>query len=85
MLSHKVHDLKVIADFFPPLLSGEQTFELRQDDGFHAGDILVLREWDVRQKVYTGRKITKRITYLLSGVGLAPNYVCMALADDARS
>ena len=77
-----VHDLKVDAEFFPALLSGEKTFELRCDDrGYRAGDYLVLHEW-TKGHGYTGRELRKKVTYLLCGEPwLQPNYVAMALAD----
>ena len=74
------HELKVWSEFFGALLSGEKTFELRRDDrGFHAGDVLWLREWNERTKEYTGRDLRRKVTYLLGGWGLEKDYVCMAL------
>lgn len=76
------HELKILAEFFAPVVSGEKTFELREDDrGFRAGDVLVLREWNPRTKEYTGRALRRRVTYLVSGWGLARGYVCMALSS----
>lgn len=78
----QTHELKIWPEFFEPIMTGEKTFELRWDDkGFRAGDALWLREWMQRDGVYTGREITKRVTYLLGGFGLERGYVCMALGD----
>ncbi|MDP2218500.1 MAG: ASCH/PUA domain-containing protein [Methanolobus sp.] len=75
----KTHELKILAEFFEPVRNGEKTFELRKDDrAFRVGDVLILREWDPRTKEYTGRELRKHVTYLLGGIGLEPNYVCMA-------
>ena len=73
------HELKTWPDFFNPVLTGETNFELRYDDrGFHAGDILRLREWD-RKNGYTGREIRLVVTYLLCGFPwLTKGYVAMA-------
>lgn len=81
------HELKVWPEFFKALVSGEKTFELRHDDrGFRVGDVLWLREWR-RLKIvegiaigeYTGRDTRRSITYVLSGFGLQPGYVCLGL------
>ncbi len=84
-MSGKTHELKVWPEFFKVLLTGKKTFELRKDDrGYHAGDLLRLREWQVLafnapNGRYTGREITRVVTYLLGGWGLEKDYVCMSL------
>ena len=76
----KIHELKTWPDFFKVIISGEKTFELRKDDrGFRAGDILRLKEWDPSFKRYTGREISVTATYVLSGIGLQPNWVAMGI------
>jgi hypothetical protein len=41
-----VHDLKTVAPFYQDILSGTKPFEIRRNDrNFHAGDRLILREW----------------------------------------
>ncbi|GIW63432.1 MAG: hypothetical protein KatS3mg091_234 [Patescibacteria group bacterium] len=48
------------------ILSGRKKFELRLNDfKVKPGDILVLEEWDPQKKAYTGRKIKKKVTYVL--------------------
>ena len=76
------HHLKIWPEFFEPVITGDKTFELRYDDrGYRAGDVLILREWSPRSD-YTGREIRKKVTYLLGGMGLEKNYVCMALGKE---
>lgn len=76
----KVHELKLWPEFYAPLQSGDKRFELRKDDrGFRAGDELVLREWDPRSEKYTGRELQGTVTYLCSGMGLQPGFVCMSV------
>lgn len=87
------HELKSWPDFFEPILSGAKKFELRINDrDFQVGHILRLREYDDRKGQYTGREITKRVTYLLDGlgsgaiaplVGLNRKFCIMSLEDDA--
>ncbi len=87
------HELKVWPEFYAALASGEKTFELRRDDrGFNVGDVLYLREWRRLRIVdgqalgeYTGRAMQRSITYILSGCGLEPGIVCMALSQGPMS
>lgn len=87
------HDLKCWPEFYRVLESGEKTFELRKDDRcFRVGDRLLLREWKRLGLAkdgepvgeYTGRQLEKRVTYLLSGIGLEKDWVCMALGPVKR-
>jgi len=57
---------KIWPEYFEAVASGKKRFELRLND-FEAkeGDILVLEEWDPKTKQYTGRKVEKKITYVL--------------------
>lgn len=86
-----VHHLKSWPDFFAPVASGEKNFELRNNDRhYKVGDILVLREYDDRKGVFTGKEIRKRVTYIMEGLGqgaIAPllglhrDYAILGLAD----
>lgn len=72
---NKVHELKTHPLPFERVLSGEKTFELRQDDGrdFRVGDALWLREFDPEAQgmptfppgVYSGRSLTVVVTYIV--------------------
>lgn len=85
------HDLKTWPHFFSKIVSGEKTFELRNDDRhFAVGDDLRLREWSPVDMEYTGKEITKRVTHLLrhdptagctATFGLKPGYVIMSLSE----
>lgn len=57
---------KIWPEFFEDVKAGRKKFELRLDD-FDAkeGDTIVLEEWDQRTKEYTGRKIEKKVSYVL--------------------
>jgi hypothetical protein len=57
---------KAWPELFEKVKSGEKTFDLRLDDfKCNIGDILILREWDPKRKMYTGRVLEKRITFVL--------------------
>ena len=72
------HELKTWPEFYEVIASGEKTFELRYDDrGFHAGDILRLREWSLEIEQYTGREMSVTVTYLWTGFGLKSGWVVM--------
>ena len=57
---------KIWPKYFEEVLSGKKNFEVRLADWeISEGDILVLREWDLKKKEYTGRQIEKEISYIL--------------------
>jgi len=57
---------KTWPDLFQKIVDGDKTFDLRLADfNCQAGDTLVLEEWDPDTKKYTGRSITKKVTFVL--------------------
>jgi len=51
---------------FNEIIKGNKTFDLRLGDfKCKKGDTLLLREWDPKVKKYTGRKIEKKITFVI--------------------
>lgn len=57
---------KTWKEAFEKILSGEKTFDARLANfDCKVGDILVLEEYDPKTKKYTGRKIEKKITFVL--------------------
>lgn len=71
----RTHSLKTWPVYFEAVLSGEKTFEIRENDrSFQRGDVLHLQEWDpeVAKEVhvdgqpqpYTGRECRVRVTYV---------------------
>lgn len=63
---------KTWPDLFEKIASGQKKFDLRLADfEVREGNILVLREWDPEVKKYTGRKIEKKVTFLLKTKGLS--------------
>jgi ASC-1-like (ASCH) protein len=57
---------KVWPEFFEKIQAGKKRFELRiADFDINEGDTLVLEEWDPNTKEYTGRKIEKKVDFIL--------------------
>ena len=57
---------KIWPEYFELVLSGKKKFELRLSDfEVKEGDALLLEEWDPKTKEYTGRKIEKKVSYIL--------------------
>ncbi len=94
----EIHELKILPEYFQAILTGDKNFELRKNDRhFKVGDKLILKEHEIgRNKFpktypyqtplsigYTGRKLTKMITYILPGgeYGLQEGYVILALGE----
>lgn len=57
---------KIWPEYFKLVKSGKKKFELRLADfKIKTGDVLVLEEWNPEKKEYTGRKIKRKIKYVL--------------------
>ena len=57
---------KIWPEYFELVSSGKKKFELRLADfEVGEGDTLLLEEWDPKTKEYTGRKIEKRVSFVL--------------------
>lgn len=52
-------------EYFQKILSGQKKFELRINDfDVQEGDTLLLEEYNPQTKSYTGRSISKQVTYI---------------------
>ncbi len=57
---------KIWPKFSKQVKTGKKRFELRVADfRIKEGDIFVMREWDPKKKTYTGRKIKKKVIFVL--------------------
>ncbi len=53
-------------EIFEDVLSGRKNFDVRINDfDCEEGDVLILEEWNPETEEYTGRKIEKKIKYVL--------------------
>ena len=56
---------KVWPIYFQAILDGNKKYELRINDfAISVGDELFLREWDPKSQSYTGRELTRKVTYV---------------------
>lgn len=74
-----IHHLKQAEEVFEAALNDSKTFEIRENNrNYQVNDILVLEEWNGTS--FTGRRTSKRITYILSDTkyGMKEGYVILA-------
>ena len=84
----KVHDLKILPEYYDAVRNGTKRFELRRDDrGFQVRDVLCLwktiKDGTGRPQV-TGEVIWTEITYILRGTpqyGLGEGYAILSLGE----
>ena len=82
LIHDTVHYLKTRSPYFSEVERGIKTFEVRRDDrGFSVGDILVLQEFDIVNKRYTGNMLSRSIVYKLEGdqFGIEAGYCVLGL------
>lgn len=60
-----VHELKTWPSYFRDLWWGLKKFEVRKNDrDFKIDDIIILREYEMKDDSYSGRAIRIKITYI---------------------
>ena len=81
------HLLKCDVESFCGIWDGRKTFEFRKDDrGYQAGDVLVLREWGhlagAAGTAFSGRELRRVATYIVRGpsYGIPVGFVVMSIA-----
>ncbi|MBX8942005.1 DUF3850 domain-containing protein [Enterococcus faecalis] len=63
MNERKIHELKILPEYFTAVASGIKRFEIRKNDrGYNVGDILRLNEYENGK--YTGNVHVVEITYI---------------------
>jgi hypothetical protein len=78
----RIHELKTWTDLYPAIESNAKRVEIRFNDrDFEAGDLLLLREYDPKEELHTGRSCWRRVTHVLQGgrFGIESLYVAMSL------
>jgi hypothetical protein len=60
------HYLKTVQPYFERVFDCSKRFEVRWNDrDFEEGDEIYLQEYDVETKLYSGREVRGKITYVL--------------------
>lgn len=79
-----IHELKIRPNFFRDIISGVKTFEIRRNDrDYKVGDILILQEYEVLKRCYSGRE-TKRLVTHVTSYAQAEGFVVMSIKDIAE-
>lgn len=76
------HELKIWPHFFKAVLDGSKKFEIRKNDrNFKIGDKIILKEWDPKIEDYTGRSLSKWISFIVSdgNFGIEKDYCVMSV------
>lgn len=79
----KIHELKILPEYFEAVLCGDKRFEIRKNDrNFQRGDFLRLKEWDGER--YTGEQVDVLVRYVLDGeagskYGLDKDYCILSI------
>lgn len=68
----KKHELKTWSEYFDAVWSGAKTCEVRvYDREYEVGDVLLLRDYDMRKHEYRGRELEALVTHIV-GPPFAP-------------
>ena len=76
----KLHELKILPEYYIEVIEGRKRFELRKDDrNFIVGDLIRLCEFDGTK--FTGRDTLYEIIYKLNGgqYGLEKGYCILSI------
>lgn len=76
----KLHELKILPQYYEKVRDGEKRFEIRKDDrNFKVGDIIRLCEHDGKE--FTGKDLLYDVTYKLDGgeYGLEKGYCILSI------
>lgn len=77
-----IHAVKCLPKYFDPLVSGEKSFEVRENDrDYKVGDIIALNEYS-SSKGYSGKFAIFKITYVLDNPEYCKSgYVILGLSE----
>ena len=84
-----IHELKILSSFVYPILNGEKTFEIRENDrGFQKDDRVQFKvvsdDWTRRNSSVVNEFEYKvfKITYVINGWGLKNGFVVFGISED---
>ncbi|HJF32801.1 MAG TPA: DUF3850 domain-containing protein [Sporosarcina psychrophila] len=77
----KVHQLKILPEYFNAVRLGVKTFEIRKNDrDYQVGDSLFLKEYE--DGAFTGNALYARVTYITDYLMVHPTIVMAIELDD---
>jgi hypothetical protein len=83
---HQTHELKIWPGCFAAVKAGNKPFDVRENDrNFQVGDELRLCEYEPETEQYTGKTVTRWVSYVLQGgvFGIQPNWCVLGFSDQA--
>lgn len=87
----KVHELKILPQYFSEVKSEKKSFELRKNDrDYKVGDVLILKEFNPNEEYeteedgvysnFSGEKVLRQVIYVLEGIeGLNSDYAILGI------
>ncbi len=75
----KTHVLKILPEYFAPVVNGTKTAEVRCNDrDYRVGDILILREMVPPDNRFTGAVVTVTVEHVANLNLIMPGYVLLS-------
>ena len=63
-----IHKLKTWPEYYEEVESGRKTFEIRKNNrDFREGDTIILQEFILKEKLFTGKELNFKIGYIFYG------------------
>ena len=82
----QTYELQIWPACFAAVIAGNKPFDVRENDrNFQVGDVLTLCEYEPETEQFTGKTITRWVSYVLQGgvFGIQPNWCVLGFSDQA--
>lgn len=80
-----IHELKLAPRYFDAVADGSKPFEVRFNDrNYKVGDVLYLKEYVEEQGHYTGRKLSRLVTFVLNDKNFCKEDLVILGLKDSR-
>ena len=80
----QTHELKLWPPCFAAVNAGTKPFDVRENNqNFQVGDLLLLREFEPETADYTGKTLTRWVSYVLAGgaFGVQSNWCVLGFSE----
>ena len=84
---HQNHELKIWPGCFAAVQADNKPFDVRENDrNYQVGDELLLREVELESEQYTGRTLTRWVSYVLQGgvFGIEPGWCVLGFSKQPQ-